>query len=595
MISISKLRLTEARIFVLGSHPGIIQAILDFDYLAGKTKPSIVGILSSGKSYERYFWGKGEILIETFDSWESIDTPMRNNVTMFISFASGRRTLITVRDAFDNLGNLICGSIFAEDVPEKHALEILELAKQKNVLLMGPASIGLLIPGILKLGAIGGTQAQQLVDSHLFVPGNIACFSASGGMTNEILRTLAVNNKRISFSLAFGGDRFPITSPSDAFMLAEKDPQTEHIVYFGELGGTDEYDVISLIKEKKITKPITAYIAGSIAEMFETPPQFGHAKAMAKKGEETAIGKRKALREAGVAVAKSFSEFVDLIRALPEAKNTDSKLTNELSDLNRRRRAQFVSTISGEYEGEVQLLGNSVSEYASKNSFAKAVVSLWLGRTINSKEMEDFVDLVFRLSIDHSPAVSGAVNTMVAARAGKDLVSSLAAGLLTIGPRFGGAVNDAARGWLDGVHDQQEAFYFVESFAKNRKKISGIGHRKYRIDNPDPRVIEIYKLSKNLKYQRFISFAASVADVTMRKKANLILNVDGAIAAVGLDILAEKEGFSYEELDKLVETEFFNALFVFPRAAGFIAHYFDQKRIDEGLFRLSPEDVRYLK
>ena len=39
------------------------------------------------------------------------------------------------------------------------------------------------------------------------------------------------------------------------------------------------------------------------------------------------------------------------------------------------------------------------------------------------------------------PAVSGAHNTIVAARAGKDLVSSLASGLLTIGPRFGGMLN----------------------------------------------------------------------------------------------------------------------------------------------------------
>ncbi len=33
---------------------------------------------------------------------------------------------------------------------------------------------------------------------------------------------------------------------------------------------------------------------------------------------------------------------------------------------------------------------------------------------------------------DHGPAVSGAHNTIVTARAGKDLVSSLASGLLTI-------------------------------------------------------------------------------------------------------------------------------------------------------------------
>jgi len=36
------------------------------------------------------------------------------------------------------------------------------------------------------------------------------------------------------------------------------------------------------------------------------------------------------------------------------------------------------------------------------------------------------------VTADHGPAVSGAHNTIVSARAGKDLVSSLASGLLTI-------------------------------------------------------------------------------------------------------------------------------------------------------------------
>lgn len=41
------------------------------------------------------------------------------------------------------------------------------------------------------------------------------------------------------------------------------------------------------------------------------------------------------------------------------------------------------------------------------------------------------------VTADHGPAVSGAHNTIVCARAGKDLVSSLASGLLTIVCTFG--------------------------------------------------------------------------------------------------------------------------------------------------------------
>ena len=43
-----------------------------------------------------------------------------------------------------------------------------------------------------------------------------------------------------------------------------------------------------------------------------------------------------------------------------------------------------------------------------------------------------FIEMVLMVTADHGPAVSGAHNTIVCSRAGKDLVSSLASGLLTI-------------------------------------------------------------------------------------------------------------------------------------------------------------------
>jgi len=108
---------------------------------------------------------------------------------------------------------------------------------------------------------------------------------------------------------------------------------------------------------------------------------------------------------------------------------------------------------------------------------------------------------------------------------------------------------------------------------------------------PDPRVTEILKFSEKLSNKRFSLFAKEVEKVTTSKKANLILNVDGVIAAVLMDILSEKEGYSDSDLLELINTEFFNALFVLSRSVGFIAHFIDQKRLDEGLFRLDEDMV----
>ena len=43
-----------------------------------------------------------------------------------------------------------------------------------------------------------------------------------------------------------------------------------------------------------------------------------------------------------------------------------------------------------------------------------------------------FIEMCLMVTADHGPAVSGAHNTIVCARAGKDLISSVTSGLLTI-------------------------------------------------------------------------------------------------------------------------------------------------------------------
>ena len=108
---------------------------------------------------------------------------------------------------------------------------------------------------------------------------------------------------------------------------------------------------------------------------------------------------------------------------------------------------------------------------------------------------------------------------------------------------------------------------------------------------PDPRVGEIMEYANRLEKKRFSKFAMEVEKITTEKKGNLILNIDGSIAAVLLDYLSEKEGYSDEQLWELIQAEFFNALFVLSRSVGFIAHFLDQKRLDEGLLRLEESDV----
>ena len=61
-----------------------------------------------------------------------------------------------------------------------------------------------------------------------------------------------------------------------------------------------------------------------------------------------------------------------------------------------------------------------------------------------------------------------------------------------------------------------------------------------------------------------------------------------------LDLLESELSYSPEQLQELVDIEFFNAIFILSRSIGLVAHYLDQRRHDEGLLRLSDEDITYI-
>lgn len=589
MIDIKALRSDNPHIVILGSHADVIQSMLDYDYLAGKKSPSIVAIVASGRKQERYFWGETEVTIKVVSNLALLSEKIRNDVTAVLNVQSARRILSSTTQAVELLPNLQVLDIFAEQTPESHSLELIKMSLTRNILIVGPASVGVLIPGYMKLGAIGGTRHPQISKADILEMGDTAVVSTSGGMVNELIHTVTGVGLGISFAMALGGDRFPITTPAQALMLAEADKHTKRIVFFGELGGSDEYEIAQLIEDGKLTKELIVYIAGTVAELFEEPPQFGHAKALAQSYDESATAKKAALKKVGANVCDTFADVKHTL-----AKRVIEKRVNNSPTIGTRQKSMIVSHISGEKDENVRLLGKDLMETVDNNTIASLILSMLLGQQVESKKAVEFVDYVFKLLMDHGPYVSGALNTIVAARAGKDLVSSLTAGIMTIGPRFGGAINAAAGEWLRGVSDDMTAQEFVEGFARRGDIVPGIGHKKYHTDLPDPRVKALRTFAKNANGDRYLKFALSIEAITTTKKTNLILNVDGVIAAVLLDILESEFGYDEQQLRELVEIEFFNALFVLSRSVGFTAHFLDQKRYDEGLLRLSPDDVRYI-
>ncbi|CAK9087397.1 Probable ATP-citrate synthase subunit 1 (ATP-citrate (pro-S-)-lyase 1) (Citrate cleavage enzyme subunit 1) [Durusdinium trenchii] len=79
-----------------------------------------------------------------------------------------------------------------------------------------------------------------------------------------------------------------------------------------------------------------------------------------------------------------------------------------------------------------------------------------------------------------------------------------------------------------------------------------------------------------------------------RKRANLILNVDGCIAVCFTDMLRSCGAFSREEADDLMNFGCLNGLFVLGRSMGFIGHHLDQLRLKQPLYRHPWDDITYI-
>lgn len=475
--------------------------------------------------------------------------------------------------------------------------------------IIGPATVGGIKPGCFRIGNAGG-RLDNIVASKLYRPGSVAYVSRSGGLSNELNNILIRTTDGVNEGIAIGGDRFPCTDYMDHILRYQEENSIKMIVLLGEVGGTLEYDVCQALKDKRITKPIVAWCTGTVAKCFPYDVQFGHAGALAQATLETADAKNAALKEAGALVPTSFEEFSVLIsntfkslvdagvirpakEVPPPPIPVDYAWARKLGLI--RKAPGFVSSITDDRGEELCYAGMPISHVYEDNIGIGGVVGLlWFRRRL-PQWAADFITLVLILTADHGPAVSGAHNTIVTARAGKDLLSSLVSGLLTIGPRFGGALDDAADVFSSAFDKGLTPEEFVEKNRRDNKLIPGIGHKIKSLENPDSRVsIVVNYIEKHFPAHDLLDYALQVQKITTRKKSNLILNVDGAIACAFVDLLRSCGQFTRDEADEYVKMGALNGLFVLGRSVGFIGHYIDQKRLKQGLYRHPTDDIAYL-
>lgn len=599
----------HTKAIVWGMQTRAVQGMLDFDYVCSRQEPSVAAMVYpfTGDHKQKFYWGHKEILLPVY---KNMADAMKKHpeVDVLISFAS-------LRSAYDSTietmqyPQIRTIAIIAEGIPEALTRKIIKMADEKGVTIIGPATVGGIKPGCFKIGNTGG-MLDNILASKLYRPGSVAYVSRSGGMSNELNNIISRTTDGVYEGVAIGGDRYPGSVFMDHVLRYQDTPGVKMIVVLGEIGGNEEYKICNGIKEGRITKPVVSWCIGTCATLFSSEVQFGHAGACANQASETALAKNQALEEAGAFVPKSFDELGEVIKSVydnlvakgvivpakevpPPTVPMDYSWARELGLI--RKPASFMTSICDERGQELIYAGMPITEvFKSEIGLGGTLGLLWFQRRLPRYACQ-FIEMCLMVTADHGPAVSGAHNTIVCARAGKDLISSLTSGLLTIGDRFGGALDAAAKQFSKAFDSGMLPMEFVNKMKKDGKLIMGIGHRVKSINNPDMRV-QILKdfVKQHFPATQLLDYALEVEKITTSKKPNLILNVDGFIGVAFVDLLRNCGGFTRDEADEFVEIGALNGIFVLGRSMGFIGHYLDQKRLKQGLYRHPWDDISYV-
>ena len=221
------------------------------------------------------------------------------NAKISIVFVPAKFFLEAATDALESGIKLLVA--IPEHVPVRDTMKIIELAKEKDAIMIGPNSPGVIIPELIKIG---------IMPASPYSPGNIAVLSKSGTLLYEISNNLTTSGFGQSITIGIGGDPVNGTRMIDAFDMIKDDPELNGIVVVGEIGGDAEEILAQHIIDIGFDKPIVGYIAGRRAPKEK---RMGHAGAIVMGTYGSAESKIAMFAKANIPVAKRPGEVAVLL------------------------------------------------------------------------------------------------------------------------------------------------------------------------------------------------------------------------------------------------------------------------------------------
>jgi succinyl-CoA synthetase alpha subunit len=202
--------------------------------------------------------------------------------------------------------------IVTERIPRRDVAQMVELAEIEGARIIGPNCLGLIVPGVCKMGGIGGPAKDA---AKAYAPGPVGVMSRSGGMTTEISSSLTQAGLGVSTAVSIGGDAIIGSTYAELMPYFEADEQTKAIVIYTEPGGRMEAQLSEWVAEHDSRLPIVAFMAGKFMDDEEMKGMsFGHAGTIVEGKEDTATEKIARLEAAGIRVVERIDQIPDAVK-----------------------------------------------------------------------------------------------------------------------------------------------------------------------------------------------------------------------------------------------------------------------------------------
>jgi succinyl-CoA synthetase alpha subunit len=227
------------------------------------------------------------------------DAVAQTGANTSIIYAPARFAPDAILEAADaGIALVVC---ISEHIPALDMVKVRARLAGTGTRLLGPNCPGVITPGEAKVGIMPG---------FIHRPGRVGVVSRSGTLTYEVVDLVTKAGLGVSTCVGIGGDPIIGTTFVDVLRMFEADDQTEAILMIGEIGGTDEETAAAYIKAE-MKKPVFGFISGRSA-----PPgkRMGHAGAIISGTMGTPQAKVAAFKDAGVPVADTLAEMVDMAK-----------------------------------------------------------------------------------------------------------------------------------------------------------------------------------------------------------------------------------------------------------------------------------------